>query len=104
MKKKIVKYVVDLILIVLFIIVGITGVIIFPELLYSLGFHLNSYSKAQIYQIHHWIGLVLFIFAGIHIDSYWRWLEMIKIRYHLICNGMIQLEQRELLEVILSTE
>ena len=72
MKKKIVKYVVDLILIVLSIIVGITGIIIFPELLYSLGFNLNSYGKVQVYQIHHWIGLLLFIFAGIHINLHWK--------------------------------
>ena len=71
---KIVKYIVDLILIILFIIVGMTGIIIFPELLYSLGFNLNSFGKAQIYQIHHWIGLLLFIFAGIHIDLHWQWL------------------------------
>lgn len=79
MQKKILKYVVDLILIVLSIIVGITGVIIFPELLYSLGFNLNSYGKAQVYQIHHWIGLLLFIFAVIHINLHWQWLvAMIK--------------------------
>jgi len=74
MKKKIVKYTINLILIIIFIIVGLTGFIIFPELLYSLGFHLNSYGKSQIYQIHHWMGLLFFIFIGLHIDSHWIWL------------------------------
>ena len=82
MKKKIVKYIVDLILIVLSIIVGITGVIIFPELLYSLGFNLNSYGKVQVYQIHHWIGFLFFIFAVIHINLHWQWL--VAITNHII--------------------
>jgi hypothetical protein len=60
-------YFTNLILTVIFLIVGIIGILIFPGFLHFLGININSLPKVQLYTYHHWFGLLLIILVSIHI-------------------------------------
>jgi len=81
MKRNIINFIIDVILIILISILGITGLLIFPGLLKLFGLNLNAFPKAQIYNIHHWIGLLLFVVAGIHVDLHWKWIVLMTKRF-----------------------
>jgi len=72
MKKKNVNNIIDIIILIIFFIVGITGIIIFPNLLKIFGINVNNLPKVELYKYHHWLGLILFIITSIHIDRYWK--------------------------------
>jgi hypothetical protein len=69
-KKKNINYIIDVLILIIFFIVGITGIIIFPDLLKIFGININNLPKVELYKYHHWIGLLLLIITIIHIDSY----------------------------------
>jgi len=71
-KKKNVNYIIDVIILITFFIVGITGIIIFPNLLKNFGININNLPKVELYKYHHWVGLLLLIITSIHIDNYWK--------------------------------
>ena len=72
MKKNSITYLIDIILLIIFLIVGITGIIIFPDFLKILGFNINNFPKVEIYKYHHWFGIILLVITSIHIDRYWK--------------------------------
>ena len=73
MKNKIINYWIDIVLIFIFLIIGITGLLRFPGFLQIFGVNINSLPKFQIFQIHHWFGLFFGIISSIHIILHWRW-------------------------------
>ena len=72
MRRKLINYLINIILLIIFLIVGTIGIIIFPDLLKIFGFNINLLPKVQLYKYHHWLGLLLLIFSSIHIDIYWK--------------------------------
>ncbi len=79
MKRRVVTYSTSLLLTIIFFIVGITGILIFPGFLQIIGINLNSLPKVQIYKFHHWFGLLLMIIVSIHAELHWKWISgMIK--------------------------
>lgn len=74
MKKKIINYTTTLVLIVIFFIVGIIGILIFPGFLKILGINLNSLPKVQIYKVHNRLGFLLVLLLIIHIKLNWKWI------------------------------
>ena len=72
MRRKLIDYLINIILLFLFLIVGTIGIIIFPDLLKIFGLNLNLLPKVELYKYHHWLGLLLLIFSSIHIDRYWK--------------------------------
>jgi len=81
MKINSINFIIDVILIILISILGITGLLIFPGLLKLFGLNLSTFPKAQIYNIHHWIGLLLFVAVGIHVDLHWKWIVLMAKRF-----------------------
>lgn len=80
MKKRTIHFIVDIPLFAIFLIVGLTGILLFPGFLQLFGFNINSLPKFQIYQIHNWVGLLLIIIASLHIDLNWKWIITITKR------------------------
>jgi hypothetical protein len=74
MKKKIINYSTTLVLIVIFFIVGIIGILIFPGFLKLFGVNLNSLPKVQIYKIHNRLGILLILLLFIHTKLNWKWI------------------------------
>ena len=74
MKNKIINYWIDIVLVCIFLVVGITGLLRFPGFLQIFGVNINSLPKVQIFQIHHWFGLFFGIIASVHLILHWKWL------------------------------
>ena len=72
MKKINLKNILDIILLIVFLNVGITGIIIFPDLLKIMGININNLPKVTIYKYHHWLGIILLILSIVHIKNYWK--------------------------------
>ena len=70
MEKKWIFNLVDKILLIIFLIVGITGIIIFPDFLNIFGLNINDLPKVELYKYHNWFGLLLLIYTTIHIIIY----------------------------------
>lgn len=79
MKRSIINYTTSLALTVIFIFIGITGILIFPGFLQFFGINLNALPKVQIYKFHHWFGLLMIGIISIHGKLHWTWISgMIK--------------------------
>lgn len=74
MKKKIINYATSLVLIVIFFIVGILGILIFPGFLKFFGVNINSLPKVRIYKVHNWFGIFLIILLILHTKLNWKWI------------------------------
>jgi hypothetical protein len=72
---KAINFVLDIALLVLFLILGSTGLIIFPGLLRLFGGSMGTLPKFYLYEIHHWIGLVLLVLISLHLDLHWKWIK-----------------------------
>lgn len=82
MKRRTINYTTSLGLTIIFFIVGVMGILIFPGFLKFFGINLNSIPKVQIYKFHHWLGLILMIIVSIHVDLHRKWIiGMIKRSY-----------------------
>jgi len=73
--KKWMIFTLDVIILFLFLVIGITGLLIYPGLLQLFGFNIASFPKYYIYEVHHWFGLVMLVLASIHIDMHWKWIK-----------------------------
>ena len=74
MEKKIINYVTSLVLIILFLLVGTLGVLIFPGFLKFFGVNINSLPKVQIIKVHNWFGILLIILLIVHTKLNWKWI------------------------------
>lgn len=74
MKRKIINYSTSLVFTIIFLFVGILGVLIFPGFLRIFGINLNSLPKTQMYKIHHLVGVILILTLSIHIVLHWNWI------------------------------
>ena len=99
MKKINVKNILDIILLLIFLIVGITGIIIFPDLIKIIGFNINNLPKVTIYKYHHWLGLLLLILSIVHIKNYWKLLINNTKKFF---NEIINLKQKLILIINIS--
>lgn len=70
MEKKWIFNLINKILLIIFLIVGITGIIIFPDFLKIFGLNINDLPKVELYKYHNWFGLSLLLFTIIHIIIY----------------------------------
>lgn len=77
MKKKTIKYFSSFILTINFIILGVLGIIIFPGFLNFLGIRYISFPKAQVFEIHHLLGILLIILLSIHMVLHWKWMVVL---------------------------
>ena len=73
--KKWMIFTLDVIILILFVIIGITGLLIYPGLLQLVGLNITSFPKYYIYEVHHWFGLMMLVLASIHIDMHWKWIK-----------------------------
>jgi len=78
---KTIQYLVDIILVVLISIIGVTGVFIFPGFLHLFGFNLNDLPKIYIFEFHHWIGVALIAPVVLHVFFHrkllWKQLQQV---------------------------
>ncbi|MFX0064000.1 MAG: cytochrome b/b6 domain-containing protein [Candidatus Hermodarchaeota archaeon] len=79
-RKKVVNYLFDVIQLLTFLAVLITGLIIFPNLLAFFGVDPTSLPTYELILVHIWIGLLIGVLAFVHIVLHWRWIvKMTKI-------------------------
>jgi len=69
-----IKYIINSLLIIVFILSSFTGLIKFPGLLNSIGLNYISLPFYYINLIHDYSGLILLILIIIHLIIHWRWL------------------------------
>ena len=65
--------IINIILLVCFIIVGITGLLIFPGLLSFFNINLNILPKIQFFLFHHWTALLLILTGLVHVGLHLKW-------------------------------
>jgi len=75
MKRNVLLYFVDILLIVFSIIVVVSGVIKFPGLLPLLNIDSLSLPQAEITFLHDWIGIVFTVLTLVHIVLNWKWIQ-----------------------------
>ncbi|KAF1076397.1 DUF4405 domain-containing protein [Methanogenium sp. MK-MG] len=74
MKRKDINYSIDMAMLLSFILCGITGIIKWPGLAYSLGLDYQSLNIGVITLIHDWSGLALCILSMMHVIMHRKWL------------------------------
>ena len=74
MKRKTINYSTSFVLTILFFIVGLLGILIFPGFLKIFGINLNSLPKLQMSNIHHTIGVIVIISISVHVVLHWNWM------------------------------
>lgn len=74
MKRKTIKYSSSFILTINFIILGVLGILIFPGFLNFFGIRYISFPKAQVYEIHYLLGILLIILLSVHMALHLRWI------------------------------
>jgi hypothetical protein len=74
MDKNKLNYLIDLGLVISFILVFITGVIKFPELIRYLGLRHRDIPMYEITLIHDWSGIFMGILVFIHLLLHWKWI------------------------------
>ena len=88
MKRTSIVYSTSLALTAIFLVVGLSGILIFPGFLQFFGVNINSLPKVQMHRIHHWLGLLLMIVVSIHINLHWKWLVGITKGYFQRVNNI----------------
>jgi len=83
MKRKKIYYATNIVLTLIFFIVGILGIFIFPGFLKFFGVNINSLPKVQIYKVHNWLGVLLIILLFIHTKLYWKWIVGMSKRFFI---------------------
>lgn len=74
MKRKDIHYCIDMAMLLSFILCGISGIIKWPGLVYSVGLDYQSLDIGVITLIHDWSGLVLCILSMVHVMMHRKWL------------------------------
>jgi hypothetical protein len=74
MKRTIVNYSIDVLMLIAAFLCGVTGIMKWPGLIYSLGLTYQDIPMAAITAVHDWSGLVICILAVTHICMHWKWI------------------------------
>jgi hypothetical protein len=77
MKKRTIQYILSIILVLVLFIVGSIGVLIFPGLLKVFGLSYAAIPKAQLYKIHHTLGVLVIFLLFIHLILHWKWINVV---------------------------
>ena len=75
MKKQVIKYIVDIGLLISFLIVTITGIFKFPGIREHLGCVYEVIPRAQMAMIHDWSGVALVVLVLIHLILNFNWIK-----------------------------
>jgi hypothetical protein len=86
MEKKTYIYWLSSFLVIIFILLGSLGVLIFPGFLNFLGISYISFPKAIAYEIHHLLGILFIILIVIHLINHRRWIYQIFKKISIIKN------------------
>lgn len=74
MKNSYLNYSIDMTILITGLLCGITGIIKWPGLLYALGLSYQGLPLDTITSIHDWAGLLMILFAVIHVIIHLKWL------------------------------
>jgi cytochrome b subunit of formate dehydrogenase len=74
MKRTIVNYCIDVLMLIALVLCGITGIVKWPGLILALGLTYKDIPMAAITAVHDWSGLVICILAMTHICMHWKWI------------------------------
>lgn len=75
MKKQVIKYLVDIGLLISFLVVTLTGIFKFPGIREHLAGLYELIPRAQMSLIHDWSGIVLAVLVLIHLIANWGWIK-----------------------------
>ena len=74
MNRNLLNYAIDVIRLISGALCGITGIIKWPGLVYSLGLSYQSLPMDALTWLHDWTGLIMILFAAIHVIMHLKWL------------------------------
>ena len=71
-RKKTIYYFFNIFLTIIFLIIGLTGVLLFLDVYNILKINYDFIPRILVYRFHHWFGIILMILVSIHVDLYWK--------------------------------
>ena len=75
-KRNLILYIIDILLLILIILSFITGIIKFPGLFRFIGIEYLYFPFNTISTIHDWSGLLMGVLIFIHLILHWKWIVL----------------------------